>query len=153
MNNTLLFQKYEFLSNFFAKIEKTRFFVKNFLAPKITVRNRGYFFPDRCPVEEHSFQRFLKYLKNRAIFDFFFRLFLQSASLRRFSTHVAGNACRAIILFFLFQNPSPLKYKCGFLMRFFKKNRSMRPTHYATIFPIFVGGTASHGIPFSVLFR
>ena len=36
---------------------------------------------------------------------------------------------------------------------FEKKNRSMRPTHYAAIFPISVGGAASHGISFSVFLR
>ena len=85
------------------------------------------FFLDRCPVEEHLFRRFLKYLENGPIFDFFPFFFTKHVILPFFNLR-AGNACRAITLFFLFQSPSILKNKCGILMRF-KKKKSLNASH------------------------
>ena len=70
---TILFfsKNMSFLFNFFENIEKTWFFVKIFWCQKLPFENRDDFFPDGRPVNEHSFRRFLIYLENCAIFDFF----------------------------------------------------------------------------------
>ena len=131
-----------FVSNFFAKNRKNSIFrEKKNCTENNSSKIAMTYFPDRCPVDEHSFRRFLKYLENRAIFDFFpfffFFFFFTKLVAPPFFKPRAGNACQAITVYFLFQSPFPLKNKCEFLMQFLKKkNRSMRPTHYAAIFPI-----------------
>ena len=138
---------------FLQKSKKLDFSWKIFWRRKLLFGNRDDFFPDRCPVDEHSFRRFLKYFENRAIFEFFSVLFLKRVA-QSFSNTLAGNTCRAIALFFLFQSPSFLKDKCIFLMRFFTKNRLKHriiPRFFR--FPIFVGGAAGHSILVSVLLQ
>ena len=116
----------KFLSNFLQKTKKTQFSVKKFWRRKLPFENCDDFFPDSCPAEKHSFRRFLKYLENRAIFEFF-PCFLRSALLRRFSTHrpesmPGDNSILPVSVYVLFKN------KCGFLIRFLKK-KSLKASH------------------------
>ena len=81
LNDTLLFQKYEFFIQFFCKNQKNSIFCEKFFGTenycsKITMI---FFFPYRYPIVEHSFKKFSKYLKNRVIFEFFFIFFFYEA--------------------------------------------------------------------------
>ena len=140
-----------FLSNFFSNsIFREQFFWRR----KLSFENRVYFFPDKCSVDENLFRRFLKYIENSVIFEFF-PVFITKRVASPFFNPRAGNPCRAIYLFFLFQSPSPLKMKCGFLMRFLKKIAQYVPRIMRLFFrfTMFAGSAASHSISFSVLLR
>ena len=112
------------------------------------------FLPQRCPVEEHSFGQFLKYLENRSIFDFFPIFFYEARRSAVFQP--TCRKCMSVDNSILPVSESvPFKKQMRIFNAIFekKKNRSIRPTHYAAIFAIFVVGTASHGTLFLVLLR
>ena len=98
-------------------------------------KNPDDFFPDTCPVDEHSFRRFLKYLENRAIFEFFSFFFYEARHSAVFQP-MCRECMSGVNSILPVSESVPFKKQCGFLMRFLKKNRSMRPTHYAAIFLI-----------------
>ena len=58
----------------------------------------------------------------------FFSVIFTKHVVPSFFNPCAGNACRVITLSFLFQSQSPLKNKCGFLIRFLKK-KSLNASH------------------------
>ena len=114
---------------FLQKSKKLSFSREIFSCQNLLFKNRDNFFSVRYPVDKPSCRRFLKYLKNHAVFEFF-SVFLMKRVTPLFFTGDAGNACQAIALPFLFQNPSDLKNKCWFLMWFLKKKiRWIRLTH------------------------
>ena len=125
-----LLNKYFIDFQFFCKNLKNLIFREKFFGAK-NYRSKiaVIFFPDRCPVEEHSFRRFLKYLKNHAIFDFFFRFFFTMRVALPFFNPRAGNAWLAITLFFLFQSPSPIKKKMRIFNAIFEKKKSLIVSH------------------------
>ena len=90
--------------------------------------------------------------------DFWFSpcFFYEAHCFAMFFNPCAGNAWRAITLFFLFKSTSPLKNKCDFWKKKKKKKIAQCVPHIMPRFfqfPIFVGGAASRGILYSVLLR
>ena len=118
LNDTLLFQKYEFFIQFFCKNRKNLIFCERFFgAENYRSKIAVIFFQIGVPVEEYLFRKFLKYLENHAISDFFFYEVSHSAIFQP-TCQKCMSGDNSILLV---SEPSPLKNKCRFLMRFLKK--------------------------------
>ena len=121
LNDTFLFQKYEFFIQFFCKNRKNSIFrEKIFGAENYRSKIAVIFF--RIGVRSKNIRSgdFWN-ISNIARFSNFFSVLFMKRVAPLFFNPRARIACRAMPLFYLFQSPFLLKNKCGFPMRILKK--------------------------------
>ena len=119
---------------FFEKIEKLNFPGKNFSRKffEFSVKNRDFFILVRYKVDKTSCKRFLKSVKNHAIFEFSF-VFLTHCIAPLFFDWLVGNWSQKIVLVFLFHNLTNFKNIYEFLMWFLKKKKKRKMHQIFTI--------------------